>query len=234
MNIAIIIPALNEAQSLPRLLAAIAEVSTDLGHAQIIVVDNGSTDETAEVAREGGAQVIDEPRRGYGFACAAGVREIHSADAVLFVDADFSFDPSEMSVLLEPIRAGTADLVLGSRFLSGNEANMPPHQRFGNWLAANIIRIFYGQKVTDLGPYRAIRRDLLDQLRMQEMNYGWQTEMIVKAARTGAEIAERPVGYSPRFAGKSKVSGTIRGSALAAYGILRTTMKYLRWHGKVP
>lgn len=234
MNIAIIIPALNEAKSLPRLLASIAEVSTDLGHTQIIVVDNGSTDETAEVARKGGAQVVNEPRHGYGFACAAGVREIHSANTVVFVDADFSFDPAEMPVLLQPIRAGTADLVLGSRFLSGNEANMPPHQRLGNRLAANILRVFYGLNVTDLGPYRAIRRDLLDQLRMQEMTYGWQTEMIVKAARTGAEIAERPVEYSLRFAGKSKVSGTIRGSVLAAYVILKTTMKYLRWQGRYP
>lgn len=233
MKIAVIIPALNEAEALPQLLAATMEVCSQYDQAQVIVVDNGSTDATAEVARASGARVVEEPLRGYGFACAAGLRAAEAADALVFLDADFSFDPAEMTLLLEPIENDIADLVLGSRFLSGDQAVMPPHQRFGNWLTARIMRTLYSLPLTDLGPYRAIRQPLLVDLNMQEMTFGWPTEMIVKAARRGAVIVERPVKYYPRLAGKSKVSGTLKGSILAAYMILGTTFKYA-WKPQKP
>lgn len=226
MRIAVIIPALNEAESLPRLLAATHDVCAQFDGAQIIVVDNGSTDDTAAVARLTGACVVREPRRGYGFACAAGVDAIASADVIVFLDADYSFDPAEMPLLIEPLRTNTADLVLGSRVLSGDGAVMLPHQRFGNWLTAQLMRGLYGLRLTDLGPYRAVRSTLLYTLDMREMTYGWPTEMIVKAARHGARIVERPVSYYPRLAGRSKVSGTLRGSVLTAYFILRTTFRH--------
>jgi glycosyltransferase involved in cell wall biosynthesis len=226
MEVAVIIPALNEAESLPHLLAATHDVCAQFGGAQIIVVDNGSADDTAAVAGLAGARVVGEPRRGYGFACAAGVAAIASADVVVFLDADYSFDPAEMPVLVEPLHADSADLVLGSRVQGGHGAVMLPHQRFGNWLTAQTVRSLYGVRLTDLGPYRAICSTLLHALDMREMTYGWPTEMIVKAARHGARIVERPVSYYARLAGRSKVSGTLRGSVLAAYVILRTTFRY--------
>jgi glycosyltransferase involved in cell wall biosynthesis len=224
MRIAVIIPALNEAECLPRLIAAIPRPPGD--RVDVIVVDNGSTDDTAMVAQAAGARVISEPRRGYGFACTAGVAAIGAADAVVFLDGDYSSDPAEMPMLIDPVRAGRADMVLGSRLLGDQRAAMLPHQRFGNWLTAIIMRRLYGLRVTDLSPYRAIRADLLAALNMREMTYGYPTEMIVKAARRRVRIVEVPVSHYPRLAGKSKVSGTLRGSVLAAYFILRTTLKY--------
>ena len=227
MNIAVVIPALNEAQCLPELIAAIPHESSDW--VDVIVVDNGSTDATAAVALAAGARVVSEPRRGYGYACAAGVNAVRDAETIVFLDGDYSFDPAEMPVLLAPLRAGVADMVLGSRLLEqagGLRASMLMHQRFGNWLAASILRVLYQLRVTDLGPYRAVRADLLRTLDMREMTYGWPTEMIVKAVGRGARIVETPVSYRPRLAGKSKVSGTVKGSVLAAYFILRTTFKY--------
>jgi hypothetical protein len=178
------------------------------------------------VAAQSGATVVSEPRRGYGFACAAGVKAIGTADVVVFLDGDHSFDPAEMPLLLEPLRQGAAELVLGSRLLSGKSATMLLHQQFGNRLTSWLMRGLYGLPVTDLGPYRAIRADLLSNLNMQEMTFGWPTEMIVKVACCKATIIEVPVSYYQRQAGKSKVSGTVRGSLLAGYYILRTTCKY--------
>jgi len=226
MNVAVIIPALNEAECLPRLIAAVPRMPGDW--VEVIVVDNGSTDGTAAVAREAGARVVVEPRRGYGFACAAGVRAVDGAETVVFLDGDYSFDPAEMPPLLTPLREGRADMVLGSRLLGDKHAAMLPHQQFGNWLTAQIVRRLYGLCLTDLGPYRAICTDLLTGLDMREMTYGWPTEMIVKAARRRARIVEIPVSYYPRLAGRSKVSGTVRGSLLAGYFILRTTFQYAR------
>jgi glycosyltransferase involved in cell wall biosynthesis len=226
MRVAVIIPALNEAECLPRLIAAIPRPPAD--PIDVIVVDNGSTDGTASVARAAGARVIAEPRRGYGFACTAGVAAIGAAEAVVFLDGDYSSDPAEMPALLEPLRADQADLVLGSRLHGNRPVTMLPHQRFGNWLTAVIMRRLYGLHVTDLSPYRAIRADLLAALNMREMTYGYPTEMIVKAAKRCARIVEVPVSHYPRLAGRSKVSGTLRGSVLAAYFILRTTFKHAR------
>jgi glycosyltransferase involved in cell wall biosynthesis len=224
MHIAIIIPALDEAENLPYLIAAIPRPADD--HVEVIVADNGSADNTAEAARAIGARVVSEPRRGYGFACAAGVRAAGSAEVIVFLDGDGSSDPAELPALLAPLRESAADLVLGSRLLGGKREAMLPHQRFGNWLTALLMRRLYGIRVTDLGPYRAIRAGLLAELDMREMTFGWPTEMMVKAARHSARILEVPVSHHPRLAGKSKVSGTVRGSLLAAYFILRTTFKY--------
>lgn len=228
MNVTVIIPALNEAENLPSLIAAVyqAQVPGDAIH--VVVVDNGSDDGTGAVAQQAGAFVVVESRRGYGFACAAGVRAAETADTLVFLDGDHSFDPSQMPVLLLPLRRDEADLVLGSRLLHQKETIMLPHQQFGNWLTAALMRRLYHLQVTDLGPYRAIRADLLAELDMQEMTFGWPTEMMVKAVRHGGRIVEIPVTYQARRIGKSKVSGTLRGSVLAGYYILRTTFKYWR------
>lgn len=223
MKITAIIPALNEAGS----IAGVVRETLKQPVAEVIVVDNGSGDSTAKVAREAGARVVLEPRRGYGYACAAGVKAAEGADILVFLDADHSSLPQEMPRLLTPIQSGGADLVLGSRTQGKIEPGaMPPHQRLGNWLASWLMRRLYGIQVTDLGPYRAIRSDLLHSLDMQEMTYGWPTEMMVKAAKRHPRIVEVPVSWRVRSAGQSKVGGTVKGSVLAAYYILGVTIRY--------
>jgi glycosyltransferase involved in cell wall biosynthesis len=225
LKTAIIIPARNEEAPLPGVIAEIPPGVAEV----VIVVDNGSTDHTAEVARQAGAIVVREPEAGYGRACATGVRAAgeQEAEALVFLDADGSFDPGQIPDLLVPIEARQADLVLGSRPAGGMEPGaMPPHARFGNWLVARLMRLLYGLRVTDLGPYRAIKTDLLAELGMQEMTYGWPTEMMVKAARQGARVVEVPVRYRVRRGGRSKVSGTVRGTVLATYAILFVTLRY--------
>ena len=222
MNVDVIIPALNEAGNIAQLVREAAKQPV----ARVIVSDNGSTDGTGALAAEAGAHVVTEPRRGYGYACAAGVAAA-TADILLFLDGDFSSLPEEMPGLFLPVQQGRADLVLGSRVLGQIlPGAMPPHQRFGNWLTSALMRRLYTVAVTDLGPYRAVRRDLLLQLNMQEMTFGWPTEMMVKCARLGVPILEVPVSFAPRRAGQSKVSGTLRGSVLAAYYILGVTLRY--------
>jgi len=225
MKVAVIIPALNEAGCIGDLVTEALAQPVD----QVIVADNGSTDDTGAVAQQAGAHVVREPRRGYGYACTAGVATSDDADVLVFLDGDYSFLPGEIPALLAPLREGRADLVLGSRELGTIAPGaMPPHQRFGNWLVARLMGVLYGLRVTDLGPYRAIRRDLLLELGMQEMTFGWPTEMMVKTARRGARIVEVPVSFHPRRAGRSKVSGTVRGTILAAYYILSVTFRYMR------
>lgn len=222
MRVSLIIPALNEAECIGPLLA---ELPVGLAQ-QVIVVDNGSTDGTGEVAAAAGAQVVYEPRRGYGFACAAGVAAA-DGDILAFMDGDGSFKPAELESLLLPVANDSADLVLGSRMLGGlAPGSMPPHQLFGNKLVARLLRTIYGLELTDLGPFRAIRRDLLLALEMQEQTYGWPVEMMVKAARRRAAIVERSVTYRPRLAGKSKVGGTLRGTLLATYRIFQVTLRH--------
>lgn len=223
-TVSVIIPALNEAGNIAELMAAVLAQPVD----QVIVVDNGSTDDTGERAEAAGALVVRENRRGYGYACAAGVAAA-TGEILVFLDGDFSFSPAELPRLITPIQQGAADLVLGSRVL-GQIARgaMPPHQRFGNRLTAWLMGLLYRVKVTDLGPYRAVRSDLLRGLGMAEMTYGWPTEMMVKAARSGVRLQEVPVSYASRRAGKSKVSGTVRGSLLAGWYILSVTLRYAR------
>ncbi len=222
-SVAVIIPALNEAGNIGRL---VREIQATI-QARVIVVDNCSTDNTGEEARAAGALVVFEPRRGYGYACAAGIRAAGEASVLAFLDGDYSFLPVELPILLEPLLTEQADMVLGSRarglIVPGA---MPAHQRFGNWLVARLMNLLYGLQITDLAPYRAVRADLLNQLDMREMTYGWLTEMIVKAVRRKASILEVPVSFHSRQAGHSKVSGTLRGTLLATWFILGVTLSY--------
>ena len=224
MSVTVIVPALNEEESIGRVLAAIPAGVAD----EVIVVDGGSGDSTVAIARAGGARIVHELRRGYGRACAAGV-DAALGDILSFLDADGADDPGQISDLLTPILAGDADMVLGSRF-AGEMAphSMLWHQRFGNLLAAWLIRHLYGLPLTDLSPFRAVRRELLLELAVENMTYGWPTEMIVKAARRGWRIVEVPVRCRARLGGRSKISGTLRGTILATYHILCTIFRYAR------
>ena len=222
-TIAVIIPALNETGNIHQLVEALQATLS----VEVIVVDNGSTDDTAQEAALAGARVISEPRRGYGYACAAGAAAARDADIMAFIDGDGSFSPAELPLVLKPLLEDQADLVLGSRELGRIAPGaMPFHQRFGNWIASRLMNMIYDLSITDLGPYRAIRGKLLIQLNMKEMTYGWPTEMIVKAARQGSKIAEIPVSYHSRRTGRSNVSGTLKGTLLAAWFILGVTLRY--------
>lgn len=214
-KIAVVIPALNEEQAIGRVVAAIPAWVDD-----IVVADNGSTDLTAQVARAGGARVVREPCRGYGAACLAGLAALRDPDVVVFLDGDFSDLPEEMPVLVDPILAGRADMVIGSRVLGRREVGaLTPQARFGNWLSCHLIRLFWKTRYTDLGPFRAIRWQELQKLHMRDRNYGWTVEMQIKAARQGLRVLEVPVSYRNRI-GRSKVSRTIKGSICAGAKIL--------------
>lgn len=192
----------------------------------VIVADNGSTDDTARAAREQGAQVVSEPRRGYGYACLAGIANLPAgAEIVVFMDGDYSDYPGELSDLVSAMVTHQADLVIGSRVLGRCErGSLTPQQRFGNWLSTRLIRLMYGFSYTDLGPFRAIRADALKRLDMQDPTYGWTVEMQVKALQKRMKVVEVPVRYRKRI-GKSKVSGTISGSIKAGVKILWTIGK---------
>ena len=225
ISIAVVIPALNEGGNIRALVREVRQIVP----AHVVVCDNGSSDNTAAEALAAGAHVVYEARRGYGYACAAGVLEAAAlgADVVAFLDGDHSFLPAELPRLLAPILFDRADLVLGSRWLGHIAPGaMPPQQRFGNWLAARLMSALYSLPLTDLGPYRAIRLPLLLSLDMREMTYGYPTEMMVKAARRGARLMEVPVSFHSRRSGRSKVSGTLRGTVLAARYILGVTIQY--------
>jgi len=215
-----VIPALNEA-------GAIALVLDELPRPlvrRIVVCDNGSTDGTAEIAADHGAVVVREPRRGYGAAClkALAALDADPPDVVLFLDADRSDDPAEAGRILEPILAGRADLVIGSRTLGTREPGaLTPQARVGNWLATRLLLALYGVRFTDLGPFRAIRYQPLLALGMRDRDFGWTVEMQVKAARAGLRSAEVPARYRRRI-GRSKISGTLSGSVRAAIKILGT------------
>jgi len=226
-KVSVIIPALNEAGNIGRLVGEVIATPVQGAVLNVIVVDNGSTDATAEESQSAGAIVVSEPRRGYGYACAAGVAAAETADVVVFLDGDYSSLPAELPIVLAPILSDQADLCLGSREVGGIQHDaMLPHQRFGNRLASWLMRLLYRLPVTDLGPYRAIRLESLLGLEMREMTYGWPTEMTVKSARSGLRITEVPVSWHSRQAGKSKVSGTLRGAILAAWFILGVTLRY--------
>lgn len=223
MRVSVIIPALNEELTIGRVIEAIPK---DQVH-EILVADNGSSDRTAEVARQAGARVVSAPRRGYGSACLAGIAAMDNPEVVVFLDGDFSDDPTDLPRLLAPIERGEAELVIGSRVLGNPEPGaLQPQQRFGNALATRLIHLLFGARFTDLGPFRAITRQALERLEMGDPNYGWTVEMQVKAARLGVRFMEVPVHYRKRGGGKSKVSGTLWGSLSAGRKILLTIFRY--------
>lgn len=215
LRIGVIIPARNEAAALPGVLHAILPRV-----AEVIVVDTASTDGTPEIARRLGARVVAEPRRGYGRACLAGIAVLSpEVDTVLFMDADAADRPEDLALLLAPIEAGEADLVIGARRLGVERGALTPQQRFGNALACLLIRLVWGVRYTDLGPFRVIRRDALARLGMRDETWGWTVEMQVRAARLGQRVREVPVGYRRRI-GTSKISGTLSGTIRAGWKIL--------------
>ena len=223
----VIIPAYNEEKSIYKVLR---EIPKDLVR-DIIVCNNGSTDDTASVAEKSGAIVVDEPLSGYGNACLKGMEFIRNKkdkpDIVVFLDGDYSDYPAEMYFLVEPIEKQDMDLVIGSRALGNQEKGaMQVQQIFGNWLATSLIKLIYNYEFTDLGPFRAIRYQKLIDIDMQDKDFGWTVEMQVKAAKAGLKCCEVPVNYRKRI-GKSKVSGTIRGSVLAGHKILWTIFKLI-------
>ena len=211
-RVTVVIPALDEAEAIGQVLAELPDFV-----ATTIVVDNGSTDATAEVARAAGATVVREPRRGYGRACAAGLAASRDAGVVVFLDADRSDYPAEMAALVRPVLDGEADLVMGRRDGRGR----PLAARFGTALCLALINRLWGSRYRDLGPFRAIRREALDRLRMADRTYGWTIEMQVKAVEAGLRVLEMPIRQRPRI-GRSKVSGTLVGALRAGTRMLWT------------
>jgi glycosyltransferase involved in cell wall biosynthesis len=223
VKISVIIPACNEEQAIGEVVRA---VPIDGIH-EIVVVDNGSTDETATQATIAGARVVFESRPGYGSACLAGAQAAADADVLVFLDGDRSDDPCQLETVAGPILEDRADLVIGSRIQGVLEKGaMPLHGRLGNRFIVFLLRLLYGVNITDMGSFRAIRSQTLFDLKMEQMTYGWPVEMVVKAARQGLRIHSVPINYRRRI-GKSKVTGTIRGTILATYYMFMVPLKYL-------
>jgi glycosyltransferase involved in cell wall biosynthesis len=222
MRVSVVIPTRNEAKALPHVLA---DLPAGLVH-EVLVVDSSSTDGTPAVAARMGARVIAEPRRGYGQACLTGIVHASSPDVIVFLDGDYSDRPAELPHLLAPIAEGRADITIGSRLAGRRDRRaMPWHAAFGNRMAALLIKILFGQRITDLGPFRAARADVLRQLVLEETTYGWAVEMILKGALRGFRVVEVPVSYYPRI-GESKISGTVRGTVGAAWFIFSRILRY--------
>ena len=225
VRVSVIIPTHNEAQAIGRVLA---DLPTEL-ITEVIVVDSNSSDGTPDIALKLGARVMQEPRRGYGRACLTGLAAADCPDVVVFLDGDYSDRPSELPLLLAPITEGGADITLGSRLQNHAAGALPWHQAFGNHLSAGLIRLLYGVKISDLGPFRAARADVLQSLGLEETTYGWAVEMILKGALAGYRVVEVPVSYHPRL-GKSKISGTLKGTIGAAWFILSLIVRYYLRH----
>jgi len=223
MKISVVIPAFNEEQAIGEVVRA---VPADRVH-EVIVVDNGSTDDTAAQASSAGARVVFESRPGYGSACLAGAKATTEADILVFLDGDRSDDPRQLETVAAQVLDNRADLVIGSR-IKGNleKGAMPLHGRLGNHFIVSLLRLLYGVKITDVGSFRAIKSQTLFDLKMEQMTYGWPVEMVVKASRKGLRIQSVPVNYRRRI-GKSKVTGTMRGSILATYYMFLVPLKYL-------
>lgn len=221
-GVAVLVPARNEADCLPDLLDRLSAADIDL----VIVVDNGSMDDTARIAAERGAAVTLEPVPGYGRACLAGIRELAAAgqppEVLVFMDADDFLAPSQIGSLVAPIAGDEADLVIGERRSNLGGPGVRWHARMGNALVTGVLRRVYGSGVRDLGPFRAIRFSCLRRLELDDPDYGWYVQMQVRALRSGCRVVGVPVDFHARTAGKSKVSGSVRGSVLAGIKILWT------------
>jgi glycosyltransferase involved in cell wall biosynthesis len=228
VRVSVIIPTRNEAQAIGRVLA---DIPSDLVN-EVIVVDNHSSDQTPAIAARMGARVISEARRGYGRACLTGLASASAPDVVVFLDGDYSDRPAELPLLLAPITAGRADITIGSRLAGPRTPGaLPWHALFGNWLAASLITHLYGLEISDLGPFRAARAEILRAVELEETTYGWAVELILKGAIRGFRIVEVPVSYHPRI-GKSKISGTLRGTIGATWFILSLIARYYFRRGK--
>jgi len=222
VRVSVVIPTHNEAQAIERVLGDLPRDRIS----EVIVVDSNSNDGTPEIATRMGVRVIQEPRRGYGRACLTGLAAADSPDVVVFLDGDYSDRPSELPILLAPIIEGRADITLGSRLrIPRNSGALPWHQAFGNRLAATLIRFLYRLELTDLGPFRAARADVLRALSLKENSYGWAVEMILKGVLAGFRVVEVPMSYYPRI-GKSKISGTLKGTVGAGWFILSLIVRY--------
>jgi glycosyltransferase involved in cell wall biosynthesis len=222
VRVSVIIPTRNEAQAIGRVLADLPWHLVN----EVIVVDNHSSDGTPDIAARMGARVISETRRGYGQACLTGLACANAPDVIVFLDGDYSDRPAELPLLLAPIAEGRADIAIGSRLAGPRTPKaLPWHALFGNWLAASLIRNLYGLKISDLGPFRAARADVLRAVELQETTYGWAVELILKATIHGFCIVEVPVSYHPRI-GESKISGTLRGTLGATWFILSRIAHY--------
>ncbi|MCY3740607.1 MAG: glycosyltransferase family 2 protein [Candidatus Poribacteria bacterium] len=230
-TVSVIIPVLNEEDAIAKVIADIPQTGNngEITVQEIIVVDNGCTDNTAAIAERSGARVVTEPRRGYGYACLAGIAALETSapDIVVFLDGDYSDYPTDMPQLLQPILEGSTALVIGARTQGDAKDALLPQARFGNWLACFLIRRFFGVRYTDLGPFRAIRYPELLALNMQDKTFGWTVEMQLKAAKHGIAVCEVPVRYRKRI-GTSKITGTFTGTLKAGYKIL-TTLIYHRF-----
>lgn len=245
MRVGVVIPALDEEEALPLVLGELPPGEVD----RVVVVDNGSTDGTARAASEGGAEVVREPRRGYGSACLRGLEvllegsgsergPLGSEDVVVFLDADHSDYPADLTLVVEPIRAGRADMVIGSRILGGATMEaLLPQAWFGNRLACTLMRLFFGARYSDLGPFRAITVDALRHLAMADTGFGWTVEMQLKAASAKLRVEEVPVRYRKRI-GESKITGTVSGTVRAGAKILGwiLTWRIRHWspRGRIP
>jgi len=226
VKIAIVIPAYNEENSIGMVLSAIPKEFAS----QVVVANNNSSDNTAQIVKDLGFYVVDESRPGYGSACLKGVEfaeKNFSFDTLVFLDGDYSDYPSEIYKHIEKLKVANADLVIGSRNLGQAEAGaLLPQARFGNWLATSLMNLFTGSKFTDLGPFRLIKKSAYDAIKMQDTNFGWTMEMQIKAVKLGLHCEEVSVSYRKRV-GESKISGTVKGSVLAGYKILYTLFRYL-------
>jgi glycosyltransferase involved in cell wall biosynthesis len=224
--IRVVIPALNEQNAVGKVIADLPKSIIE----EVVVVDNGSTDNTPKVAKQSGATVIIEQSKGYGNACLCGIEYINGlsspTDIIVFIDADYSDYPAQLTEVVNPIIENGYDMVIGSRNLGQKEkGSMTLPQVFGNWLATRLLSIIYGDKFTDLGPFRAIRMKALNELDMQDTTYGWTVEMQVKAAKNNLKSTEVAVNYKNRI-GTSKISGTVKGTLLAGYKIIWTIFKF--------